>query len=133
MKVTIDKKYKPLIDKWLTALRSGEYEQGYGQLYEEEKYCCLGVLCELSGVDKKVMEDNQLGLPSELLEEDLGNQDISFIWDNDEFFEEVLPVINDYDTDAIPHKKWKTELTKYHGNPNFETIANIIEKYVDYE
>ena len=35
--------------EWLTALRSGEFEQGTGQLCSAEgKYCCLGVLSELA-------------------------------------------------------------------------------------
>lgn len=38
---------------WLAALRSGEYEQGNGQLgYEvdnnQRQFCCLGVLCDLA-------------------------------------------------------------------------------------
>lgn len=34
-------------DKWLSALRSGEYKQGTLQLRYENNYCCLGVLCDL--------------------------------------------------------------------------------------
>lgn len=34
--------------QWLSALRSGEYEQGRGQLKNDGKYCCLGVLCDLA-------------------------------------------------------------------------------------
>jgi hypothetical protein len=37
--------------KWLTALRSGEYQQGKSALRRDEGgqrlYCCLGVLCDL--------------------------------------------------------------------------------------
>lgn len=33
---------------WQEALRSGEYEQGRGQLRDEDKFCCLGVLLEVS-------------------------------------------------------------------------------------
>ncbi len=33
--------------KWVDALRSGEYEQGNGKLYSGQGYCCLGVLCDL--------------------------------------------------------------------------------------
>ena len=36
-----------LKSKWVEALRSGRYVQGYGQLYYNQKYCCLGVLCSL--------------------------------------------------------------------------------------
>ena len=32
---------------WTNALRSGEYQQGKGRLKHDDKYCCLGVLCEL--------------------------------------------------------------------------------------
>lgn len=39
--------------QWLTALRSGEYEQGQERLHRNygdgrNEYCCLGVLCELA-------------------------------------------------------------------------------------
>ena len=36
--------------KWIDALRSGEYKQGYGQLCQPNtvRFCCLGVLCELA-------------------------------------------------------------------------------------
>ena len=34
------------IDKWLTDLRSGNYEQGSGELFlPDGRHCCLGVLC----------------------------------------------------------------------------------------
>jgi len=35
--------------KWLEALRSGKYQQGKNFLREGDRYCCLGVLCELDG------------------------------------------------------------------------------------
>lgn len=41
-------------EKWVAALRSGEYEQGRGYLNRGEQFCCLGVLCEVAitaGVD----------------------------------------------------------------------------------
>jgi hypothetical protein len=46
---------KEVADKWVTALRSGEYEQAKGLLKKIDPengddigYCCLGVLCELA-------------------------------------------------------------------------------------
>lgn len=33
---------------WTDALRSGAYEQGVGYLNYENKFCCLGVLCEVA-------------------------------------------------------------------------------------
>lgn len=42
---------KDIADRWVAALRSGEYKQGRGVLkeggYGATKHCCLGVLCEL--------------------------------------------------------------------------------------
>ena len=41
---------KEMKDKWLTALRSGDYEQAQGRLCVDGAYCCLGVLQkEVSG------------------------------------------------------------------------------------
>ena len=36
--------------KWVDALRSGEYGQTVHQLRQGDKYCCLGVACEISGL-----------------------------------------------------------------------------------
>lgn len=43
--------------KWVEALRSGKYTQGEGKLKvmnednSDSYYCCLGVLCEIKGLD----------------------------------------------------------------------------------
>jgi hypothetical protein len=50
---------KELRDKWVTALRSGDYNQGRRSLKKNGLYCCLGVLCEIGGVKQvKVVEDS---------------------------------------------------------------------------
>jgi hypothetical protein len=36
--------------RWVEALRSGRYEQIQKWLHTETGYCCLGVLCDLSGL-----------------------------------------------------------------------------------
>jgi hypothetical protein len=39
---------KVIKKKWLKALRSKEYKQGYSQLRtKDNRYCCLGVLCDI--------------------------------------------------------------------------------------
>jgi hypothetical protein len=52
MTMTLDEtKMKPEIKaEWLDALRSGEYQQASGKLYDAQTggYCCLGVLCDLA-------------------------------------------------------------------------------------
>lgn len=35
--------------KWIAALRSGEYPQGRKRLKSSDGYCCLGVLCAITG------------------------------------------------------------------------------------
>ncbi len=35
-------------DKWLKALRSGEYVQGQMALNDQSGFCCLGILCDLA-------------------------------------------------------------------------------------
>lgn len=43
------------LEKWLVALRSGEYKQGKGQLFDESEnaYCCMGVACVVLGLKQK--------------------------------------------------------------------------------
>lgn len=40
-----------IAQKWIAALRSGEYKQGKNVLYDarDNSYCCLGVLCKTIG------------------------------------------------------------------------------------
>lgn len=38
--------------KWVKALRSGEYKQGKNMLRNGDKFCCLGVACNISGVGR---------------------------------------------------------------------------------
>ncbi len=50
---------KDLKEKWVAALRSGKYLQADGALRKirndgKQGYCCLGVLCEISGIGKWV-------------------------------------------------------------------------------
>jgi len=39
---------KEIADRWVAALRSGKYEQGYDHLKYKGRYCCLGVLTALA-------------------------------------------------------------------------------------
>src|SRR5687768_13887360 len=43
--------YVDNVRKLIVALRSGKYEQGYGVLRTfNNKFCCLGVACDISGM-----------------------------------------------------------------------------------
>jgi hypothetical protein len=38
--------------KWVEALRGGQFKQGEGVLRtNDDRYCCLGVLCSVSGLE----------------------------------------------------------------------------------
>ena len=53
---------KLIADKWVKALRSGEYTQGTDRLQSSYGFCCLGVLCkvgELEGVE--VIKNEHIG------------------------------------------------------------------------
>lgn len=52
---------KEIADKWIAALRSGEYKQAPGKLRVfGPAYCCLGVLCEVLNIE---YDDNDMWLP----------------------------------------------------------------------
>ena len=52
---------KEFATKWLEALRSGNYKQGMGLLYNEDtgSYCCLGVVCKLCNVNSLIIFQNR--------------------------------------------------------------------------
>lgn len=39
---------KEIAMKWAETLKSGEYKQGTGVIKKGNKFCCLGVLCDLA-------------------------------------------------------------------------------------
>lgn len=63
------KKFKPyriiktpedlaMLEKWIEALRSGEFKQTTHRLQDSQGYCCLGVACELLIPEKKKNKTN---------------------------------------------------------------------------
>ena len=43
-------KFTEAQERWLQALESGKYKQGTGVLRNNDKFCCLGVACDVSKV-----------------------------------------------------------------------------------
>lgn len=41
-----------ILKNWVAALRSDKFQQGGGCLRKGDNYCCLGVLCEICGLEK---------------------------------------------------------------------------------
>lgn len=55
---------KSIMKRWVKALRSGKYKKGTGQLRSGNRFCCLGVLCELSTLPYEHFEE---GLPRDVI------------------------------------------------------------------
>jgi len=49
---------KELKEKWIEALRSGDYPQTSNHLCDETGWCCLGVLCDLVDSSKWIYDDS---------------------------------------------------------------------------
>lgn len=114
------KKMKPEIkEKWVRALRSGEYTQGKLQLRtKNDEFCCLGVLCNIHAQDvpttasKETIRTKYLGsttfLPDEVM-----------IW---------AGVERNYG--ALVRIDKKLDTLAYHNDSgvNFDQIADAIER-----
>jgi hypothetical protein len=69
---------KEIKEKWIAALRSGEYTQAKEVLKNESGFCCLGVLCDLYSKEKNIpwkpggiglsIEDCYFSLPAKVIE-----------------------------------------------------------------
>lgn len=52
MKMATKEEQEENVRKWIAALRSGKYDQGLGGLRSDgDKFCCLGVLIEVLGME----------------------------------------------------------------------------------
>lgn len=132
---------KSVKEKWLSALRSGEYPQTRYTLRNENGFCCLGVLCDVYRIDTGNLEWKE--------EELLGKQDgtqIAYIIET-----EIDPLLLDRDgkewglsdlpqtvkdwagvDDSVPSVKAGgvyMNLTECNDiyEMNFEKIADLIE------
>lgn len=96
--------------KWLSALRSGKYEQSFGHLYDNNgKYCCLGVAAKACGISNKSIVKK-------------GNNILNF-----EFLSlKKIPL------SLISNKKLQIQLTRMNDNKkySFREIATWIDKYL---
>lgn len=111
---------------WLQALRSGKYLQAKGRLRTHNKFCCLGVLCDLHG--KKFKQNNWTWR----------EQEYAYLADGFILSSQVKKWagLNDSDPEIIRNNKLTTLASLNDGNKmglkpkTFKQIANIIEKYL---
>lgn len=77
---------KDIAEKWVVALKSGEYKQTQSYLKTDEGFCCLGVLCDLYA------KENSIGW----------KEVISTYYDESEDYKEDYHEI-DGSTETLPH------------------------------
>lgn len=123
---------KEIKERWVKALRSGEYKQGYNQLYNsiENSYCCLGVLCSLYKEDHPkalgfIVGDNRLedGF-TPLLEEDFKTDMLPLsvqVWaELDSINPRIITDISNVNNISLADLNDE--------GINFDEIANVIEE-----
>jgi hypothetical protein len=54
---------KQLKQKWIKALRSGQYQKTSGDLHDGERFCALGVLCDVQGAEWQIRNDGYTYYP----------------------------------------------------------------------
>lgn len=103
-------------EKWLSALRSGDYKQTQLHLRTDDGFCCLGVLCDLYGkehnVEWKLMnndhfyvfQDGAAALPLSVIEwagveddnPEICKTPLSRLNDNGSTFNEIADLIEEH-------------------------------------
>lgn len=115
--------------KWLVALRSGEYPQASGSLYKQDiitGYCCLGVAGSICGMSNEELEDKGLFSESFFHEIDklpVPKELIGIIGEND--LVSILAHMNDGIYDE------KSGLTTEEIKRTFPQIADWVEANVE--
>ena len=95
-------------DKWLIALRSGDYVQTQGVLKDNQGFCCLGVILDIINPENWI--------PDEVL-----------TWDHWENEDSILPDFVRKDLHLTPDNQCKL-ISMNDSDCSFETIADWIEE-----
>ena len=100
-------------EKWLNALRSGDYQQTRQYLHKEDGFCCLGVLCDLYGKEHNV-------------EWELVNGDTYYEFQDEP---ELLPLFVAEWAGVERHRSFTLGELNDNGS-TFNEIADLIEKHL---
>lgn len=127
-------------EKWIKALKSGEYKQGRHTLYDnvddEKVYCCLGVACLVGGATEEDLLD-YYGDPSEKIEEEY-QQNITpeELWDESDLAFLCYNMNDGLTFNSTSYMKRKELIQQYIGDRTepftFEEIADWLEKNVEF-
>ena len=106
-------------DKWLVALRSGDYKQGKDYLRKGNEYCCLGVAAEISGDLRMTTTRN--GLIFYVLNSEGDQTETSYTGPNNELSDERLDSEYNFVGTLI--------IMNDHDQHTFEQIADYLEDF----
>lgn len=107
----------PIKDKWLKALRSGRYPQGFGRLRTASGgYCCLGVL---SKIQKRLADNNGTCFDGPYAPTARSPISTCFLSDNN-------PVIRSLDINGAFPKGVSVEIARPSNANNFVPLSNCL-------
>jgi hypothetical protein len=127
---------KAIADLWIKALKSGKYKQGKYVLHtDDNKFCCLGVLCDVYNKEQKKSKKKTLKVSNDDNDDGLKcfkyNNECSYLpkavrdWAGIQSDRGYLEIEEDY-TDSLAGLNDGDIDTK---GKTFKQIANIISKY----
>ncbi len=109
-------------DKWVKALRGGEYVQGRGCLKEQKEeeqvytYCCLGVLCEI-----------HIDVQSHIDEYGGDDSVYTYVYKKEDEVSTLMPTLKHELDISNKHEYCLIELND-NNDADFNQIADYIEK-----
>jgi hypothetical protein len=127
----MEKMDQAIKDRWVAALRSGDYTQGQGRLHATSadginSFCCLGVLCDLANKENIVST----------VEAYTTSDGVSVLYDDDESW---LPTsvaqwsgVDAQGTfnEGLDNQEFSTLAYLNDSGATFEHIAEVIEEYL---
>ncbi len=116
-------------ERWLKALRSGEYKQARKQLRFHDHYCCLGVLCDLHSKETGT-QWHRGSYPHKTGDPDLTYHTITYMKMEGLLPEEVSAWAGISDSDPkISRGEQSVKLSKLNDDgASFTEIAELIEE-----
>lgn len=113
-----------LIDQWIAALRSGDYAQATGQLYDPKAdgYCCLGVLTHLYNPEHELLGKGAF-LPGDVAKRLVDEEGPSILSDRFKLANEALM------TSPIKDSMWKADEGAWDIRCNGGKMATVLNDH----
>jgi len=104
-------------EKWIKALKSGEYKQTTESLRDSTGFCCLGVLCDLHSKEFGILWDINKDYP-----------DFCTYYDNEDILPKAVAHWAGISCDPLVGDGFKSLSAINDDGESFETIAKLIEE-----